>query len=60
MKNLYGILFRIVIAAVFALNIFALNADAYESVIVKYPEQTWVSIYYQKESDETIAQYPAI
>ena len=57
MKNLYGILFRIVIAAVFALNIFALNADAYESVIVKYPEQTWVSIYYQKESDETIAQF---
>ena len=57
MKNLRGTLFRIVITVFFVLNLFALNAGAYESVIIKYPERTWVSIYYQKESDETIAQF---
>lgn len=57
MKNLSGILFRILFVSVFLLNCFGLNAEAYESVIIKYPEQTWVSIYYQKERDETIAQF---
>ena len=57
MKNLYGTLFRIVFSAFFVLNILASDVCAYESVIIKYPEQTWVSIYYQKERDETIAQF---
>lgn len=57
MKNLPGLLFRIVFLTILLLNFFSISANAYESVIIKYPEQAWVSSYYEKHRDETIAQF---
>ena len=49
MKNLHGILYKLIIVF-FITMVCSLNVQAYESVIMG-------SIYYQKERDETIAQF---
>lgn len=55
-KNLHGTFYKILIAAIFIINCFAYDAKSYETVIIKYPDKPWVSIFYQKQADETIAQ----